>query len=418
MKNNLLPADTYTCLNQSIITEIDKLNLINFYEPIIGPIAVSLYLTLINDESTFTHHHLMTILKSDIRTIVDARSALEAIGLIKSYVKCDDNINDYIYEIYAPLSASSFLNHPVLGVLLLNNIGQDEFKELLNKYKKISFKKDGYEEITKTMNDTFKITNSNILDVEIKENKVLDINLNQDYDYDLLISFLPKGLVNEKTFTKSIKDLIIKLSYVYDINISKMSELISMSLDDIGIISKEKLKDNAKKSYEFNNNGTLPTIVYRTQPDYLKKPTGDISPIGKMIQVFENTRPYDFLKAKNKSANPSKREVDILSTLAIEYDLTPGVINVLIDYTLRVNDGKLVKNYLESIASTWKRKGIKTVEEAMNDLKKNHKKNIKEKKVTTKKEIEAPSWINSNPEAIELDSEELKLLEEEMKGYR
>ena len=38
----LLPADTYTVINRSIITEDDKNNLISLYEPIIGPIAVNL----------------------------------------------------------------------------------------------------------------------------------------------------------------------------------------------------------------------------------------------------------------------------------------------------------------------------------------------------------------------------------------
>ena len=45
MKNSLLPADTYTIINQTILTEIDKKIIISLYEPIIGPIAVSLYLT-------------------------------------------------------------------------------------------------------------------------------------------------------------------------------------------------------------------------------------------------------------------------------------------------------------------------------------------------------------------------------------
>ncbi len=34
MKDNLLPADTYTIINQSILTEIDKKILISLYEPI------------------------------------------------------------------------------------------------------------------------------------------------------------------------------------------------------------------------------------------------------------------------------------------------------------------------------------------------------------------------------------------------
>ena len=134
MKNSLLPADTYTIINQTILTEVDKKIIISLYEPIIGPIAVSLYLTLWADldkleimSKDFTHHHLMTILKTKLVDIENARKSLEAVGLLKSYIKRNDNINEYLYELYSPLSASEFLNHPVLSVLLLNNIGENEY---------------------------------------------------------------------------------------------------------------------------------------------------------------------------------------------------------------------------------------------------------------------------------------------------
>ena len=142
MKNKLLPADTYTVVNQTILTEADKKILISLYEPIIGPIAVSLYLTFWCDldkleicSTDFTHHHLMTILKTNLDIIQKNREALEAVGLIKSYVKYNENINEYLYELYSPISAYEFFNHPVLSVLLLNNIGEIEYNNLLNYYK-------------------------------------------------------------------------------------------------------------------------------------------------------------------------------------------------------------------------------------------------------------------------------------------
>ena len=141
MKNSLLPADTYTIINQTILTEVDKKIIISLYEPIIGPIAVSLYLTLWADldkleimSKDFTHHHLMTILKTKLVDIENARKSLEAVGLLKSYIKRNDNINEYLYELYSPLSASEFLNHPVLSVLLLNNIGENEYNSHLFRF--------------------------------------------------------------------------------------------------------------------------------------------------------------------------------------------------------------------------------------------------------------------------------------------
>ena len=107
---SLLPADTYTVVNKSIITEDDKKNIISLYEPIIGPIAISLYFTLLRDirllefiSTDYTHHHLMTIMKSSIEIIKIARESLEGVGLLKSYFK-EGEPNSYVYELYSPLS--------------------------------------------------------------------------------------------------------------------------------------------------------------------------------------------------------------------------------------------------------------------------------------------------------------------------
>ena len=102
---NLLPADTYMVINKTILTDNDKKNLINLYEPIIGFGAVSLYLTLYSDldksetaSLNFSHHHLMTILKQDLNGIKKSRECLEALGLLRTYVKQGD-INDAVEKV-------------------------------------------------------------------------------------------------------------------------------------------------------------------------------------------------------------------------------------------------------------------------------------------------------------------------------
>ena len=90
----LLPADTYVVINKSILCDIDRKYLISFYEPIIGHLATSLYLTLINDLESekqisrdFTHHHLMSLLKVPLKVLKEAREVLEGVGLLKTYYK-------------------------------------------------------------------------------------------------------------------------------------------------------------------------------------------------------------------------------------------------------------------------------------------------------------------------------------------
>ena len=426
MKNSLLPADTYTIINQTILTEVDKKIIISLYEPIIGPIAVSLYLTLWADldkleimSKDFTHHHLMTILKTKLVDIENARKSLEAVGLLKSYIKRNDNINEYLYELYSPLSASEFLNHPVLSVLLLNNIGENEYNIILNNYKRHTFSKGDYEEITSSMNETFKSVNESVYEENIRSVKKLGVNIESSIDFELLESTLPKGLVTSKTFNKKTRDLINQLAFIYNIDSIKMSEIIRLVIDEYGIINRDKLRISTRKNYEYNNNGSLPTIVYRTQPEYLKSPSGDLSNRGKMIHVFENTKPYDFLKSKNRGIKPTSRDLKLLEHLAVDFDLPPGVINVLVDYALLVNNGKLNSAYLETIAGDWSRRNVKTVEDAMSIAEKGHKKNVKVVKEITKKDVvNVPAWMDKDNKSEKMSEEELAELESMFEEFR
>ena len=123
----LLPADTYVVINKSIISEENKKILSMLYQPIIGPMPIILYLTFLVDldksamiSLEHTHHHLVSNMHLSLDEIVMAREKLEAIGLLKTKVK-EDNINNYIYELYTPLSASEVFNHPILNVILYNS---------------------------------------------------------------------------------------------------------------------------------------------------------------------------------------------------------------------------------------------------------------------------------------------------------
>ena len=421
------PADTYVVVNQTVLTENDKKTLISLYEPIVGPIAVSLYLTLWSDldkleivSISYTHHHLMTILKSPLADIVKARKALEALGLLKSFVKANENISEYIYELYSPMSPSEFFNHPILNILLLNNIGENEYNNLVQYYKKHIIKKDGFLEITSTMNKTFASkTKFEAQKEDIRKSSKASVNLEDIIDFDLLEVSIPKGMINAKTFNKRTRELINQLAYIYNIDTVKMSEILRLVIDEFGLVNKEKLREAARKNYEYNHNGNLPTIVYRTQPEHLKTPVGDTSNRAKMIYVFENTKPYDFLKSKNKGIKPTERDLKLMENLAVDFELPAGVINVLIDYALRVSDGKLNQKYLEAIASTWSRKGIKTVPEAMEAAEKGHKRIVKTVKTEKPKtEVKAPAWMYKDNNREEMSEEELKELESMFEEFR
>lgn len=421
----LLPADTYTIVKKSIITEEDKKNIIALYEPIIGPIAVSLYFTFLRDirlldyiSTDYTHHHLMSTMKSSLDIIKIARESLEGVGLLKSYFKPGEP-NSYVYELYSPLSPKEFFASPIFNVTLYNNLGKAEYELITMEYQvpKIDIK--DYQEISKPLNLTFK-SSPNIEMIETREKNFLNIKLESNIDFDLLLSSMPKGLISSQNLTKKTKELINQLSFIYDIDTLQMVEIIRTVINESGIIDKEALRKATRNYYKYNNSGKLPTIVYRSQPEYLKSPEGDSSPLGQIIYMFENTSPYDFLKIKYKGAQPTSRDLKILESLAIDLELKPAVINVLLDYVLKKNNNKLNQNFIETIAGQWKRSNIKTAQEAMELARKENTKYNKKlvSKPTTKVNDNKPIWFDEKQIKEEINDDQRKELEELLKDFR
>ncbi len=428
----LEPADKYFIYNKGIITSEKIKILTNLYQPIIGYTAISLYLTFYNDLNNksqesleYTHHHLMTNMQLKLDSIIDARRKLEGIGLLKTYLKRGE-IDNYVYILYSPLSSYEFFNHPILNIVLYNNIGAVEYEKLQTFYKvpRISLK--DYEDITEEFQDVFTSSvNTNLLfdNSDIQKDSWLEIQMKSNLDIDLLISSIPKRLVSDKCFSEETKKLILNLAYIYKIDNMNMQGLVRNSLNERGMIDKNELRKSARNFYQFENNGRLPTLIYNKQPDYLKTPLGGDSKLAKIIYMFENTSPYDFLRKSYGNTEPTNRDKKLIENLMLEQKLNPGVVNVLIDYVLKVNNKKLNKDYIETIVGQWKRLKVETVVDAMDVCKKEHK---KFKKIVMKNETKTvnnkdfkdldnlPLWFDKK---VEKNEESLEELNEVLKDF-
>lgn len=417
-KVSLLPADMYTVVSKTILNLEDRDNLIMLYEPIMGPLAVSLYLTLWRDlknnsfkSEEYNHHHLMCLMKLDLKSIKEARCALESLGLLKTYVKKGD-IYSYVYELYSPMSPREFLNHPVLNVVLYNNIGKMEYEAIKKSYEKKSMSLSEYEDITSSLNMTF--VSSNVLpEVDATERVKQNIQAKNIIDFDMLIASIPKDILNEKAFNKRTRELIENLAFVYNLDTIKFSEIIRNVINERGFIVAEELRKLARNYYTYHNNGKLPTLVYKEEKTGILE---NMSKRDKIIYVFENTKPYDFLKSKYHGVTPTNRDLKLLETLCCDLNLKPAVVNVLIDYVLKKNDNKLNKNFVETIAGQWVRSGVKTAREAMSLAEKEQKKLIAKAPTNIKTPEDVPVWFKTEIKRNEATLEEQKELEELMKG--
>ena len=433
MKNlNILPADTYTVVNKTVITDKEKRIISMLYQPIIGHTATALYFTLIDDldkseliSDDLLHHHLMTTMQLSLDNLIVARKKLEAVGLLKTYMK-KDNINHFVYLIYSPLSAIDFFNHPILNIVLYNNLGKVEYDKMFNLFKTPRFNLKDYDDITSSFDEVFSSVSGSIFEYEdsISKSTSSDLLIKKNVDFELIISSFPEKQLNSRCFSDDTKDLINRLAFLYELNTIDLQTIIRGCLNEKGLIDKTLFRKSCRDYYKFDNAGKLPTLIYNKQPEFLKKPVGDSSKKAKMIYTFENITPYQLLKAKYKGGEPTDRDKKLIESLLVELKLNPGVVNVLISYVLKVNNEQLTKSYVETIAGQLKRLNVETVEDAMNVLQKDYSK-LKKKSDKTKvgktkdealKNSKEPSWFNKDVDILETSSEEVEELDNILKG--
>lgn len=421
---SVLPADTFIVVNKTTLNDNDRNLLILLYQPIVGSQAISLYYTLwayldkmelISNE--WTHHHILRDMMISNSEFLDAKVKLEAIGLIKTYFK-SGNVNNYVYELYSPISASEFINNPLLNMAIANAVGKLEYERIINYFRipKVNLKE--YEDITSKFSDVFAFTNISMADnlmYDIKKSNYRKLEILSKIDINTILSLISDDMLNKRSITKETKDFLYKISYIYNYDNDDMVELIRNSITERHTIDKKLLQENANKYYRYDNMGKLPSIIYKNQPEYLRKENLDTSNRSRMIHLFETTSPYDFINSKCKTGNPTSSDLSIISYLLIDLNLKPGVVNVLIDYVLKINNNKLIKSFVEVIASQWSKSGIETVEDAMALAESEYKK----KKVVTTKQTKKvalkPEWMDKEIKEERASEEEISKLRSRMK---
>lgn len=152
---------------------LDDINCVSLlYQPLIGPEACALYLTLNSlilrsnlKSLEFNHIFLYDMLGIDSQTFLKRRKILEAIGLLSTYA----NNESYIYLICPPLSPKSFISDGVLGVMLCSKVGENVFLDLKNRFTVEKIDKKEFKNISAAFDDVFTTSNSND-NIDIKMN--------------------------------------------------------------------------------------------------------------------------------------------------------------------------------------------------------------------------------------------------------
>lgn len=457
----ILPIDRYIVAADGLLHEYDRKVLTFLYQPLIGSTCLSLYMTLWAEleenrlwSESSTHHLLMNLLGLNLKEIYEARLKLEGIGLLKTYVKTDEGDRSFIYEIIPPLTPEQFFLDGMLNIFLYRKIGKNHFarlKRFFSEQQKPLEKE--YQNVTRAFQEVFASATPGSLqylqgiseDTEPEENqhfigrqesKPIQIELNT-FDFDLLLAGLNESLVPKKSLTQKVKEVISNLAFLYNIDPIQMKNIVLSAVNESSEIDIEELRKGARDWYQYVNQDQLPSLIGRTQPAaHQVQKSEPKSQEEQLIRYLETTSPLRVMKDLSGGGEPSKSDLQIIEEVMFKQKLLPGVINVLIQFVMLKTDMKLTKGYVEKIASHWARKQVKTVKEAMDLAKNEHRTYIgwtenqktgkASKQKTIRKEL-IPEWFADGSEEgkaegqtnkSEDDEAKKRAIEEKLKAFR
>lgn len=388
MELHLSNNDYYKIYKASLISDNDLKTIVSLYQPIIGNNAAMLYNTFLNEIDfqewvpVSTHEMLSKKTGLNLVDISVARKRLEAIGLVKSYRKVDENdIASYYYFLYAPKSPASFFKDPLFVGLLTSVVGEKE----LSRLKRVYFVKEpnlnGFKEVTVSYKSVYDQNKFAL----IPEGEKLFTNnvglIKDELDIKSLIKLMKEkyGFANN-LFNESIIFEVTRLATLFGLKEETMASCLNHVYN-----ASEKTFD-LEELYSVCRN----TLIVPVEKDNSSVEEYDNdSKFAKKVNYMNQCSPYDYLKVLSHNSNPSPADVAILNTLSREYGLNNGVINAIIEYTLNVCDNELPRAFCEKLAATLKRKNIVNAMEAINAL--TSKKGRKKKIVETNNDNEVTS---------------------------
>jgi replication initiation and membrane attachment protein len=458
-----LPVDQYIVASGGLLHNYDRKVLTFLYQPLIGPACLSLYMTLWAEleenriwSQPVTHHNLMTIMDMNLKDIYHARQKLEGMGLLKTYVKNEEEGRSFIYELQPPLTPEQFFLDGMLNVYLYRKVGKNQFLRLKRFFSDKSVESEpGYEEITKAFQDVFLSVPPQALihnedsaaDLKAEEGNVFigreeasKIQIDPaEFNFDLLLGGLQESLIPKKAFTSKVKEAISNLAFLYGIDALMMKNIVLGAINAENEIDIDELRKAARDWYQFEHQDQLPALLDRTQPFQhkagIEKPKTQEE---ELVVYLEKTSPRQLLIDLTGGAEPSKGDLQIVEEVMFKQKLLPGVVNVLVQYVMLKTDMKLTKGYIEKIASHWSRKKISTVRDAMQLAKSEHKQYLEwaegkktpsssGKRKPVRKEV-LPDWFGKKNEGEPQDQTgsnadpdfeiEKKKLEEELKKFK
>lgn len=409
MMNTKTSQDTYQVYCKGYLGEDKVRTLTLLYQPLARAEAFALYMSLYSEvergrilNTPSTHYRLMHILQMNMTDLQDSLAILEGLGLLRTFQKKDGKQADYIYEVLMPLSPRHFFSNPLLNTLLYHSLGEMDYEKTRFYFSCPQIDGKDYRDITKRFDEVFHfdLESNQIVLAQDQFGSEIKKEPQVAYDLDLFYRGLKDYQIPASAINKEVEKAICQLGTIYHISPMMMRELV-YDVYDRKQISIEDLKERCLRYYEFEKQAA-PKEVY-AKPKVTK--TSPKNKREEKIRQLSTLSPYEYLCALQHGSAPTARDLGLIENLLTKQQLPTGVVNVLIETVLRMNNGQLPRNHLEYLAGTFARKKVDTVEKAIEEAKAYmaNKKDVDVKLEATNKE--APKVAQEEYEALRKEIE-------------
>ena len=356
------------------------------YQPILSNEAYTLYLSFYSlikvgllESDKITYDKLLRKINfSSLDKLVDARKELEALGLIKTYLKKSKKDNDqlttslYIIVLNVLPTPYLFFNSDILNSMLKEKIDQESYDNLIKEYLVHTYDLKKIENISKTMDDLYVNTTNNPLATTLWQSNLARIEIKgKNFDYDYVTIMLSDKTNLSLDYIKSIGfyEIINRLVWVYDLDENTLIKVLTLSVvnDQIDFdLVKKQIKKILDSELHF-------TLVENKEE----------KSANEEITILNTISPKE-LVANKYHTNLTFGELEMFDKLLVNTNIPKGVLNILIIYVLDTKNGEIPSyNYFLKVINTWIRKGVKTTQDAYNLINQSATPNNKKAKPVT-----------------------------------
>jgi replication initiation and membrane attachment protein len=403
----LSPSDLFEIRQESLFSSRDEDYLFDLYTPLVGLKGVAFFLAMLHCEQgvTYSHEDFLSKAQSSIGELSQALPALEAVGLVSSYLKKGEKFNYFVYCLYAPKTPKEFFDNILFIGTLRKYLDNDKIGAIAKKYSLLP-PPEGFANVSESFRIYF---SPNLNDAVYQQGTltsgghssgVVSTGFDKNAFLRSLLSLDPR--YSEGSFSKEEMVKIARLSALYSYSEEAMAGFVKDHFEFAAPLGQRLdypgLSQTAQDHLSFSHLHSDGSVASSSSAVH-----GD-SGLASVVRSMDKLTPTEYLSRLQHGNKPAPADLRLLNELVVDMGLSQGACNALVLYMVANNNGILSKAYMEKIAGGMVRANLSNALDAMNYLTLTAKRK-KEPLPAKKEEDSAPSANVSSPDEAISDAD-------------